>query len=279
MLDKMRCRTGMAVVIALSFIHSASADTIEVTSSGVGINKASPAYALDVVGEFNVTTNSATTRVKGNEVLFNNSSYGYIRNTNSGTNAGLRFTIGSSNTDYMLLVTNGIYLGSGINFYTNLIDCRDAGEAVGTDNAGKLICNTGLSSERYKKHVRNYMPGLSVVEKLRPVSFEWRSSEYGNGEEIGFLAEEIQKVEPLLATYNDDGSVRGVRYDRLVTVLANAVKEQQSMIQDQRKEISQLNQELEKMADTLKKVNHLEEQVQELISLQRVSLKGMTTSG
>jgi hypothetical protein len=48
--------------------------------------------------------------------------------------------------------------------------------------------------------------------------------------DVGFGAEDIAAVEPLLVTYNEKGEIEGVKYDRIVTVLVNAVKEQQAQI-------------------------------------------------
>ena len=43
-------------------------------------------------------------------------------------------------------------------------------------------------------------------------------------------------MEPLLVTYNGEGQVQGVKYERIAVVLLNAVKEQQSLISRQQQE-------------------------------------------
>jgi hypothetical protein len=50
--------------------------------------------------------------------------------------------------------------------------------------------------------------------------------------DLGLVAEEVAKIEPLLVTHNADGEVEGVKYDRLSVVLLNAVKEQHKLIDD-----------------------------------------------
>src|SRR5690606_8839371 len=80
------------------------------------------------------------------------------------------------------------------------------------------------SSARYKEDVRTFSSGLSIIRDLRPVRFDW----IGRDEpDLGLIAEEVERVEPLLVTYNQNGEVQGVKYDRIGVVLINVVKEQQ----------------------------------------------------
>ena len=58
--------------------------------------------------------------------------------------------------------------------------------------------------------------------------------------DMGFVAEEVAKIEPLLVTHNDKGEIEGVKYDRVAVVLINAVKEQQAQIEQQRSQIELL---------------------------------------
>ncbi len=119
------------------------------------------------------------------------------------------------------------------------------------------ICMNGTavaqcsSSLRYKTNVGSFNAGLGLVRQLRPISFDWKQS---GMHDLGLGAEDVAKVEPLLVTYNKDGQVEGVKYDRIAVVLVNAVKEQQAQIEKQQaiitKEatlIEQLEQRLEKL--------------------------------
>ncbi len=58
---------------------------------------------------------------------------------------------------------------------------------------------------------------------------------------FGFVAEEINRAEPLLSTFNDKGEIEGVKYAQVTTVLVNSVKEQQTQI-DQLQEQIKLQQ-------------------------------------
>ena len=86
------------------------------------------------------------------------------------------------------------------------------------------------SSIRFKENVENFKAGLSIVKRLRPVSFNWRE---GGLRDVGFIAEEVAEVEPLLASRDEHGAVQGVKYDRITTALVNGVNEQQTQLDRQ----------------------------------------------
>ncbi len=62
--------------------------------------------------------------------------------------------------------------------------------------------------------------------------------------DVGFGAEDVEKVDPLLVTYNK-GQVEGVKYDRISVVLVNAVREQQDQIEKQQQQITRQQTQLE----------------------------------
>ena len=87
-----------------------------------------------------------------------------------------------------------------------------------------LIIGTCASSIRYKSNIADLDIGLDLINRLRPVSYNWKAD---NSEDIGLVAEEVAAIEPRLITRNENGEVEGVKYDRLTVVLINVVKEQQ----------------------------------------------------
>ena len=79
-----------------------------------------------------------------------------------------------------------------------------------------------VSSEKYKKDIENLNIGLEVVEKLKPVKFNWRANDKAD---LGFIAEDVEKVSPILVTYDDSRHPEGVKYRQITAVLVNAIKE------------------------------------------------------
>ncbi len=111
---------------------------------------------------------------------------------------------------------------------------------VGTYNPGgptqvcvnEFVLTFCASSRRYKENIQTLGSGLNVIERLRPVTFDWKDRKEAD---LGLIAEEVDEVEPLLVIRNDKGVIESVKYDQLTVVLINAVKEQQAMIESQKK--------------------------------------------
>ncbi|HKX84276.1 MAG TPA: tail fiber domain-containing protein [Pyrinomonadaceae bacterium] len=93
------------------------------------------------------------------------------------------------------------------------------------------------SSIRFKENVQDYSGGLDVLRKLRPVVYNWKKD---GAKDVGFIAEEVNQIEPLLSTYDPDGTVRGIKYDQISAVLVNAIKEQQEQVERQQAQIDAL---------------------------------------
>lgn len=99
--------------------------------------------------------------------------------------------------------------------------------------------STCSSSLRYKTNIAPFNFGLNLINRLRPITFDWKD---GGMKDLGLGAEDVAAIEPLLVTYNAKGEVEGVKYDRIGVVLLNAVKEQQILIQKQQEQIDLLKQ-------------------------------------
>jgi hypothetical protein len=107
-------------------------------------------------------------------------------------------------------------------------------------NASKEIA-TCSSSLRYKTAIEPFTAGLGLINRLHPIQFTWKQ---GGLRDLGFGAEDVEKIEPLLVTYNDSGQVEGVKYDRIAVALVNAVHEQQALIEHQQQQITQQQREI-----------------------------------
>jgi hypothetical protein len=174
---------------------------------------------------------------------------GIIRaRVDSDSNAGLALTLSNQPKWSVATVTGGNLLvfndaigqnAFSIDATTNAIAINALGSAGSTQlcrNASNQI-STCSSSMRYKTEVQSFTGGLNVVTQMRPITFTWKA---GGLRDVGFGAEEVEKVEPLLTFRNDHGEIEGVKYGQISAVLVNAIKEQQTQIIDQQKQIESL---------------------------------------
>jgi Chaperone of endosialidase len=128
-----------------------------------------------------------------------------------------------------------------INSSGNVVLGAFAGAASTTvcQNSGAL--STCSSAFRYKENVEPSPLGLKEVLKMRPIVFDFKNHK-NNWEkhDFGFVAEDMEKINPLFVTYNKDGVIEGVRYMQLTAVNAKAIQELYAIIERQQNEIDEL---------------------------------------
>jgi hypothetical protein len=97
-----------------------------------------------------------------------------------------------------------------------------------------------ISALKYKENIQN-LESADVVYKLRPVTFDWKET---SAHDIGFIAEEVNEIIPVLAEIDQNGEAQGVKYSKLTALLTKALQihEQKLNIQDQ--QIEELKQEI-----------------------------------
>ncbi|HEV8368288.1 MAG TPA: tail fiber domain-containing protein [Pyrinomonadaceae bacterium] len=218
------------VLGAINGVNGATADT------NVGIGTTAPTQRLHI-------------QVNGGNILFGGAGClsGFAGIGFGTTLSGCaNYSLLGNGTDTMINRPSGgsIYFRSG---NANQVTINPSGivaiNTLGSAGSTALCRNssnqisTCSSSIRYKSNIIPFSLGLSLIKKLRPVSFNWKD---GGAADVGLVAEEVNRLEPLLTTINDKGEVEGVKYDRLGVLLINAVKEQQDQIQMQQRQIEAL---------------------------------------
>jgi hypothetical protein len=166
------------------------------------------------------------------------------------TIVGVNADVGSGNLSFATAIGAGAIVstnstivlgrsgGGDTVFVPGLLQVNALGAAGATAlcrNASNQI-STCSSSLRYKTNIAPFGFGMSLVNRLRPITFKWRG---GGMADLGLGAEDVAAIEPLLVTYNAAGEVEGVKYDRIGVVLLNAFKEQQAHIEAQQKQINE----------------------------------------
>lgn len=128
-------------------------------------------------------------------------------------------------------------LGTSSAAQTGYLCWSSTGGALTVDSSATCL----VSSQRYKDHIKPLSEGLDAVMQLQPVSFQYKAdfmpSKFDPGEQLGFIAEDVQKIDPRLTPLDKDGLPRGVEYDRITALLTNAVQEQQHEIDDLRRQL------------------------------------------
>jgi hypothetical protein len=143
--------------------------------------------------------------------------------------------------------------------------------ATGLTSAGALcVTATGQigipsSSKRYKKDIVPLEINTSLLYKLRPVSFTYKSD---NSRAFGLIAEEVEKVIPELVFYrkakdvipgsnSDEMIPDGVHYENLPTLLLSELQKQHIIIEDQQKKIDSLNLVIGNQSSSIYKLQNI----------------------
>jgi hypothetical protein len=247
-------QSNSLVLGSISGVNGAAADT------KVGIGTTAPAFKLQVIDPSNTGLRVQTNTGGGTVASFGGA--GAFQIDSNGT-AGGRFQVAENgnvgigtNTPNDRLEVSGILRVATLGSSGSTQLCRNASNQI-----------SGCSSSiRYKSNIANLHTGLSLINRLRPVTFDWKQS----GEtDLGLVAEEVAKVEPLLVTHNEKGEVEGVKYDRVGVVLINAVKEQQQQISRQQTEIDRLKRIIEQQKERAA-LQRIAEQQAQIEGLQRI---------
>ncbi len=249
------------VLGSISGVNNATADTFV----GIGTTAPSTKFHLNGTGIIRARINSDSNAGLGlalNEqslwsVAAVSPGHFQIFNDRIGQNAMFISTFDNSVNTGTLNVSGIITVTSLGNVGSTAL-CRNASNQIS-------LCS---SSIRYKSNINGFSPGLNLVKRLRPVSFNWKAD---NREDFGLVAEEVADVEPLLVTRNEKGEVEGVKYDRVGIVLINAVKEQQAQIDLQQKLIAEQRNLIEQQAEKLEgQQSAIEKQRSELEALKKL---------
>jgi len=116
-------------------------------------------------------------------------------------------------------------------------------DVAGTVYALDVVLPSDL---KWKKNISGYEAALPKILDLNPVSFDWRVEEFPNkkfpnGNQIGLIAQELEKVFPELVQETRKGD-KAVNYSKLTVVLLEAIQEQQLMIEELNRRIEELEQ-------------------------------------
>ena len=185
----------------------------------VGISTTDPKRTLDVNGEVWMRGNVRMTQSEPNSVA-----------------STTRFYVDNGPSVFVGNVAIGQTTSDGnFNLYVNGNAYASGGYISGSD-------------QRWKKGIKTLDDSLSKIAALRGVSYQWRQSEFpdknfSEGEQMGIVAQEIEKVFPELVSEDSKG-YKSVSYVSLVAPLIEAVKSLKQQNESQQATIDDLTARL-----------------------------------
>jgi len=218
----------------------------------VGIGVSSPADKLHIEG----TTSSTRMRVKTTtgsaeaRLITNNGDW--ILSSSGSSNQFQIYNATTSST-YFAIDSNGdVGIGGATTSFKLDVQGGSArissgGLGVGVNPSGTTgrgdfsndVIAYSTSDKRLKENIKPLDSALDKVLKISGVEFDWKElSEkekktiHGNeGHDVGVIAQEIEEVLPEVVTTRDSG-YKAVKYEKIVPLLIEAIKEQQKQIEE-----------------------------------------------
>ncbi len=162
-----------------------------------------------------------------------------------GSGGGVPFVINMAGNERMRVTYTG---NVGIGTTNPGVPLHVAGNARVTfaAAAANTVCRDGngtfsvcSSLSQYKDNQKNLSLGLDTIMQLRPVEFDWNINDKSH--DLGLIAEEVAAVNPILAQYESDGTLSGVKYHHMTALLIKGIQQQQTQIATLSSQLATLN--------------------------------------
>ena len=148
------------------------------------------------------------------------------------------FNVTVGGTQKLKVDTHGLRIDDALGVNVN------ASTTDGRIDASNDIVAYSTSDERLKENVKPIENALDKVLKIGGYEFDWKpltekekETIHGNeGHDVGVLAQEIEKVLPEVVNKRDNG-YKAVKYEKIVPLLIEAIKDQQKQIDELKSKI------------------------------------------
>ena len=205
------------------------------------------------VTKLHVKSNGPTFRLEGTDHTYmefypqgSTTRFGWIGFPSSNSND---LTISSQNASGSLIFNTNNVERFRVNS-SGFIGIGTSNPTVRLQVAGDIIANSiaGSSDSRFKTNILPIENPLQKVQKLRGVTFDWKTKEFpsrmfSENRALGFIAQEVEQVIPeVVQTENSTEGFKSVQYDKVVALLVEAIKEQQKQIEQLQQKVKELTE-------------------------------------
>jgi hypothetical protein len=214
-----------------SFTTGSSTRAASPNSVAMGFHTIAKPYASLVIGQYNDTTAISSANWLGVDPLF------VCGNGTSDDNRSNAFTIFKYGATAIGHASPTEMLDVDGNARFRAVGSGASGYDLNITSDGTLTTST--SDISMKKDIETINNALDKVLKMNGVYFSWKDDET-NSRRIGFIAQDMEQVVPEVVFTNPVDGLRGINYSEISAILAQAIKEQQVVIEGQQDQIEQL---------------------------------------
>jgi hypothetical protein len=203
----------------------------------------------DVTGTGTVTdlgnVSFATTIAADSVALGTDTTGNYVATITAGTGVSTTGASTGEGIGHTISIGQAVATSDNVRFNSLGIGMAASGTAGRIDAANDIVAYS--SSDRNFKE--NITPIENPIEKIRKISgntYDWKAElkdVHGyEGNDVGVIAQEIEEVLPQIVTTRDNG-YKAVKYEKLVALLIEGIKEQQLQIEKLQLEVADLKKQ------------------------------------
>jgi hypothetical protein len=178
---------------------------------------------------------------------YNGSGAVTIANTGVTSNvAGTGVTVSGATGAVTISIGQAVATSSNVQFNSLGVGMAASATAGRIDATNDIVAYSS-SDIRFKENIKPIENSLEKISKISGNTYDWKEEnkiEHGyEGNDVGVIAQEIEAVLPQLVQTRENG-YKAVKYDKLVALLIEGIKEQQLQINDLKSKIEILENKL-----------------------------------
>ena len=232
--------TGIQVDANSGNLGGTAGDAHELASFETNVSNTSYLKIIDKRDSNGSDWTTAYTRI---QKRIDNTDQGYIQFNGAGNNYGMEFGT-TSDEKFAEFKQNGaviLYYDNGERFRTQSAGAKVTGELKVTAD---IVAFTG-SDERLKDNLTTIDNPLDKVLSLGGYTFDWNENTHKEGSDTGVIAQQVEALGlPGMVTTRDDG-YKAVRYEKLVPLLIESIKEMKGEMDELRDMVRELKNKCE----------------------------------
>ena len=192
----------------------------------------------------NLANVSFATTIAANSVALGTDTTGnYMSDLTAGTGVTITHTP-AEGSNATIAIGQAVATSSNVQFNSLGVGMAASATAGRIDASGDIVAYS-TSDRNFKENITPIPNALEKISKISGNTYDWKEDmkEYHGfeGNDVGVIAQEIEAVLPQLVTTRETG-YKAVKYDKLVALLIEGIKEQQTQIHSLTLEIEKLKE-------------------------------------
>lgn len=139
------------------------------------------------------------------------------------------FAVNASTASYVTTLNQNVTITGSLGVGTT------GSAVVGRIDAANDVVAFATSDQNLKKNIKPIKNAIEKVEQIGGYTFDWKKDKKNihgfSGHDIGVIAQEIEAVIPEVVVTRENG-YKAVRYEKIIPLLIEAIKEQQNKINE-----------------------------------------------